>query len=499
MKSHITAALLSSILLFSCNHQHDHNHDHDHDEVKLLITAYSQGFEIFAEADPFVQGKTSEIAAHFTHMDSFKPMQGGSVTMSLVIDGQGIRQTQDTPTRTGIYQFRLHPTSTGTARIFFDVENEGQTLRLEGGTFLVFDDAHEAIHYAEDLLPQHPTAIAFTKEQSWVVDFATQIAKSKLLGTVIKTVGELLPSNDDERLLTAQTSGVVRFINNNLYEGVELQNGEMMFNISGEGLAEGNTMQRFQEARSNYERAKADYERATSLAGAQIVSEKELLLARNEFENAQSVFENLSRNFSEKGQVVRSPIAGNLTHLFVSNGQFVVAGEPLATVVQNKNMIIKAEVQQQYGPQLQQIVSANIAGFGSTSYTLEQLNGKIVSRARNVNPRSHLLPVYLQVNNNPGWITGSLVDVYLYTAGSSAGVVVPNSALIEEQGNYFVMVQLHPESFEKREIKTGLTDGIHTQIVAGLSEGERVVTRGALLVKMAATSAALDPHSGHVH
>ena len=78
-------------------------------------------------------------------------------------------------------------------------------------------------------------------------------------------------------------------------------------------------------------------------------------------------------------------------------------------------------------------------------------------------------------------------------------VVVPNMSLIEEQGSYFVFVQLHPESFEKREVFAGITDGLHTEVLRGLKENERIVSRGTMLVKMAAASTELDPHSGHVH
>jgi hypothetical protein len=70
---------------------------------------------------------------------------------------------------------------------------------------------------------------------------------------------------------------------------------------------------------------------------------------------------------------------------------------------------------------------------------------------------------------------------------------------MEEQGYYSVFVQLTPELFEKRGVTIGSTDGIRTEIKNGLAEGERIVTRGALLVKLAAVSNSLDPHAGHVH
>ena len=66
-------------------------------------------------------------------------------------------------------------------------------------------------------------------------------------------------------------------------------------------------------------------------------------------------------------------------------------------------------------------------------------------------------------------------------------------------GNFFVFVQHTPVSFEKREVVLGATDGVQVQVLKGLHAGERVVTKGAVSLKLSQGAAALDPHAGHVH
>ena len=39
-------------------------------------------------------------------------------------------------------------------------------------------------------------------------------------------------------------------------------------------------------------------------------------------------------------------------------------------------------------------------------------------------------------------------------------------------------VQTEGESFQKREVKLGASDGINVQLLSGVNEGERVVTEG---------------------
>jgi hypothetical protein len=105
----------------------------------------------------------------------------------------------------------------------------------------------------------------------------------------------------------------------------------------------------------------------------------------------------------------------------------------------------------------------------------------------------------LQIDNKGSFVPGSFVEIYLKTITSEKSVTIPNSALLEEQGINFVYVQINPELFEKREIKTGATDGLKTEILAGIVPDERIVTEGAVFIKLSHSTGALDPHAGHVH
>ncbi|MBK8427720.1 MAG: hypothetical protein IPL27_17900 [Lewinellaceae bacterium] len=77
-------------------------------------------------------------------------------------------------------------------------------------------------------------------------------------------------------------------------------------------------------------------------------------------------------------------------------------------------------------------------------------------------------------------------------------MTVPKSALIEEQGIFYVYVQTEGESFQKREVKTGSNDGVNVQILSGLTPGERVVSKGAYQIKLSSMSGTMPAH-GHEH
>jgi membrane fusion protein, heavy metal efflux system len=484
-------------------HEHDHAPEEEkshngegHAHEKVQYTLCSGSYELFAEADVLVVGEPANVLSHFSHLPSFKPLESGPVTVILSINGNEMKQTLKGPVRKGIYSFDITPSTAGTGTLHFQIDTSIVAVN-NVRVYATHDEADEyLVHDESSMINQ----VVFTKEQSWKIDFKTETVKKRAFGQVIKTVARIEPVTGSETVIAAKANGVVLFPGNNLLEGREVTAGQTLFTIVSGGMSENNISVRIAAARNNFEKAEANYERKKVLVKDKIISEKEWLDTRNEFENAKAIYENLTGNFGAEGQRINSPINGFIKQLAVTNGQFVEAGQSLVTISQNQSLMLKAFVQQQYSGILSTIHSANIITLHDNQlYTWEELNGKILSYGRALNEDHFLIPVNIQIDNRAGFIQGSLVEIYLNTLKHSETLVVPNTSLLEEQGNYFLFVQITPELFEKRLVKTGATDGIQTKILSGIIPGERIVSKGAMLIKLAQASGALDPHSGHVH
>jgi RND family efflux transporter MFP subunit len=503
MKAKLYYWLALVLFVFSaCQNQptEEDTHAHSTEEVSFKYTVYESGWELFAEADPFIKDETSGILAHITDLTDFSPLREGTVTASLIVGAKGIRQTLEKPARDGIYYFELQPGATGTGRLVFDIATADSSYSVTVNGVSVFADEHDAIHEAEESVVENPNAITFTKEQSWKIDFATGMPEMMPFGEVIKTTARIQPAQGEEFILTAKTNGVVNFGGKTLTEGIPVSNGQTLFNLAGGQLVDQNMQVRYNQAKNNFEATKTNFERMAKLAEDNIVSEKALIDAQNEYENARLVFENLQQNFNEYGQVVRSPESGYVKRLYVSNGQYVNAGEPLLSITQNQNLFLKAELQQRFANNLPFIKTATIHSLTDDKvYALEELGGEIVSFGKNVSDDNYLIPMTIRIGNRPNFIPGSFVEIYLKGQSNTEVLTVPDSALTEEQGHFSVLVQLSPEMFEKREVKTGSTDGIRTEILSGLNPSDRIVLKGATLVNLAGASSTLDPHAGHVH
>lgn len=368
-------------------------------------------------------------------------------------------------------------------------------------------DAHEHVHehehaheHGHDHHDHGPNVVQFSNEQGLKVGLALEKVAPRPFGQIIKTSAQVLPSQGDECAAAAPASGVVTFANSHLVEGAAVKAGQQLFTIKSSGMADNNMSVKYQEAAAAYNAAKAAYERKQKLAEDKIVSQSDLEAARATYESARAVYNNLKNNFSQNGAVVRAPISGYVQRISVSNGAFVDAGQPVVTVSQNRDLQIRAEIQPRYYSSLKNIEGVNIRipGDGQT-YTLDELGGKLVSYGRATDSDCPLLPVTFRVRNNGSLLSGSFVTLYISTRGDKEVLTVPNEAVVEEMGSYFLFVKVCDGEYEKRLVTLGATDGLRTEIASGIKEGEIIVAKGASMVRLAQNSGSLDPHAGHVH
>lgn len=343
-----------------------------------------------------------------------------------------------------------------------------------------------------------PNAITFTPEQAAKIDFEVEKPRIEAFGQVIKTTAQVQASQSDEMIISAKASGTIVF-SRSLTEGQDVQSGQILFSITASGL-DNNSSVRFAEAKSNYEQKKSAYERASELVKDQIVSQKDFEAVKAEYEVAETVYRNIETNFTGSGQKVSAGKAGYVRQLFVANGQYVEEGQALLALSSNRSLILKADISPKYISAIPYIYTAVFRTSDKQhEYTLEDLNGKILSYGKSLNEGNYLLPVSFEVDNKAGFVPGGFIETFIRLRSDEQAMTLPNTALTEEQGLFFVYVKLCVDAYEKREVKIGASDGIRTEILSGLTKNENVVTRGAMSVKLAQDAGALDPHAGHVH
>lgn len=357
------------------------------------------------------------------------------------------------------------------------------------------DHNHEN-HNHENEEDNHNDEIIFTKAQAARTNFKVEEVQPSSFHQIIKTTGQILPAPGDESVLVATHNGTISYANNKLTTGSAVKQGQPLFYITSKNLSEGDYYSRI---RANYEKTKAAYERAQNLIKDKIISQKEYETIQLDYQNAQIAYEAISGKQSSKGVGITSPLTGYIKNILVKDGEYVTAGQTIATVSQNKRLVLRADVSEKHYTALPTIQSANFkTPYDNQVYALSELSGKLLSTGKSAETNTFFIPVTFEFNNQGNVIPGSFVEIYLLSSPLENVISIPVSALTNEMGHFYVYKQLDEEGYQKQEVKTGANNGKSVQILSGLTAGDHVVTLGAYQVKMASASAAIPGHS-HEH
>lgn len=312
---------------------------------------------------------------------------------------------------------------------------------------------------------------------------------------VIETSGQILPIVGAETTITATMEGIVRYVNSPITEGSKVEKGHSIFVIDAKSLANGNPAA---AAQTELAAAKKAFERAKGLADERIIPKKELEDAEQRYHAALSTAQSLG-NASET-RYIGAPISGIVKNMLVKPGDYVAMGQALATITQNARLQLKVDFPERFYNVLPHIQSANFRMAYDDDkhvYSLKQLGGKLIVKGSISNNNDGFVPLIFELNNRGNIIAGSYADVFLIGMERSNVLAVPNEAITEAQGLYFVYVQVHNDAFKRTEVTIGQTDGIRTEIKSGLKAGDIVVTQGAINVRLAANASSVP--EGHSH
>jgi RND family efflux transporter MFP subunit len=495
-----------SLVVFSCQSTEDHGHSHEEEgghshasdgKPSVDYTVWTEQTELFVEFPVLVVGETSRFAAHFTVLNGHQPVREGSVTVSLISGDKGIRHSVNAPSSPGIFGPSLQPKEAGVYQIVFDLKTPAYADRIVLNDIPVFATAEEAVK-ALGTEDESGNAITFLKEQAWKMEFQTAPVLKKQVYQTIPTSGVWKVAPSDYQTLVAPAIGRVSFSSDVLTAGSAVKKGQVLMTISSAGLTSNNLSAEIQKAKADYEQAKSEYERKKELFDSKIVAKAEFEQVEQKYLVAKTNYETLSSGYSSGGKQITAPMNGFIKSIQAVNGGFANQGDALVTVTSHKSSLLEVLVSPKYSAELQNIKNIWYQPKAGSWSNLNEKGGKVISVGKEVEPDQPLIAVYAEVNEGVEMPEGSFTEAQLAVGTAIESLVVPVSCLMEDYGNYSVIVQLSGESFERRNVTLGKRNGSEVEIVKGLSDGEVVVTKGAYQVKMASMSGQAPAH-GHAH
>ncbi len=362
---------------------------------------------------------------------------------------------------------------------------------------------HDEIHAADESGHSHGTGsegeIGFLKEQAWKSDFLVSRVKMEMISMVIPTSGELISPPGKIKRVQANIGGIVSFADKNLVQGSHVNRGQHLFTISGKSLPENNFQLQLLQSVNSLEKSRSEYIRHRILYKQGAVSERQLQESKSAYTADSLHYENLAAHTSEDGLKVYAQETGSIHELEVAEGDYVETGQGLVTISSDKILLLRADLPQQYHGIADKIHTANFrTAYSRETHPIEFFNGRHLATGHSVAENDHYLPVYFELENNGSLLEGAFAEIYLKSETGSERIAIPMNALMEDQGSHYVYVQVTGDTYTKRVVKTGVNDGRIIEITAGLEPGERIVTRGCILIKAASAVTGVVGH-GHSH
>jgi membrane fusion protein, heavy metal efflux system len=193
---------------------------------------------------------------------------------------------------------------------------------------------------------------------------------------------------------------------------------------------------------------------------------------------------------------IRAPISGILSVSNAVSGANVELGTVLFRIVDIDMLFVSGMVPESELSKLRQLSGAEIEVQDTGQV---RPANRLVAIGRFVNSDTRTVPVTYEIENRDhGLAVNQTVFLRLLLTPTGTMSAVPESAIIDDGGRPVVFVQKGGETFLRRPVKLGVRNSGMVQVLEGVSPGDRVVTKGAYLIRLSTMSSAVPAH-GHIH
>ena len=176
---------------------------------------------------------------------------------------------------------------------------------------------------------------------------------------------------------------------------------------------------------------------------------------------------------------IRSPIGGVITTLDARAGVTLAPGQTLAQVNGLGTVWLNAAVPEVRAADVRvgQTATAELAGLPGERFT-----GRVIAVLPTAQADSRTLTVRIELDNRDGRLRpGMFATVHLGDTSRTA-LLVPSEAVIRTGKRTLVMLADGKGRFRPAEVRIGREAGGQTEIIAGLSAGEKIVASGQFLL-----------------
>ncbi|GJQ20681.1 MAG: cation efflux system protein [Bacteroidia bacterium] len=292
-----------------------------------------------------------------------------------------------------------------------------------------------------------------------------EAAREEPIAASVTATGTITPK--EEVKIIAQAEGKITHIA--VEEGDRVTKGQVLIRLDATILAA-----QTKEAEANVEDAKANYDRLSRLVKTGLVSEQEYEQARTRYNvlKARLEYQRALLNYT----TISAPISGVITFRGAREGDVAVPRAHLLTVSDPQTLVMEINVSELEIPRIK---IGDPVRVRVDAYPNETFSGRVRRVFPLSDPVTRLVKVEIQLTDkDPRLFSGLFARADLTIARKEKATVVSNDALLmsaDGRASAFVVVD---SLLERRSLTLGIRDETKSEVLAGLSPGEKVVISG---------------------
>ena len=223
-------------------------------------------------------------------------------------------------------------------------------------------------------------------------------------------------------------------------------------------------------------------------------AENELIKARAEFRRAkerllslrvpaQELEKPLERQKVTSRFEMKSPLTGIVVERNVTPGQSIGgdSGQVVFTVADLDMLQVVADV---YERDLALVKEGQSAKVSVEAYPDVSFPATVASIGDVVDPTSRTIKLRAWVNNKDHRLKPEMfARLHIQVGDSIPLLMIPREAVLEVDGKQFVYVVEGADRYVKREVKVSTISPDQVRVLEGLTSGQRIVTKGAVLIQ----------------
>lgn len=280
--------------------------------------------------------------------------------------------------------------------------------------------------------------------------------------------------------------------------GEYVREGQPLLEVSSADYSQ--LLATYLKARSTLRVATENYKRAQDLYAHLAIAQRDLLQAESDQIQAQADTnaavqamrvlgvkdpDALAKQSTAFSQVpLLAPIGGEVVERLVSPGQVLQAGSTQAfTISDTRTVWVLANI---YQADLAYIHTGDRVMVQTDAYS-ETFRGRISYISPALDPNTRTLQARVVVENPGDKLKRDMYVTVNVVAGTIAKAIsVPDAAILRNDENEpFVYVETSPNTFGRKTVAIGQSEAGKTQILSGLTPGEKVVADGSLFLQFA--------------